>query len=276
MDNMNFWREATSEEVKSIQFSILKYVRDFCIENNIRFFLMYGTLLGAVRHKGYIPWDDDVDICMLKDDYKKFVRIFNERQKQYKVYSRENDETFPYYFAKIVDTSTKLCEYVDGHDINLGINIDLFLLDAIPNDSQKRAKLFKKLSSIKKRMDLKSIDKRIKRVWYKKLGIEILSFLFRKKRAEYCWEIQRAVEKYQESDAKNVYEMMSPYGLRSILSLDFFENTAQLEFEGEMFPAPIEYKAVLQALYGDYMTPPPKDKQVTHHSYKAYLKGNQK
>ncbi|MBQ8907584.1 MAG: LicD family protein [Clostridia bacterium] len=272
MDSVSAWREATVEEVKAIQLNILKCVKEFCTENNIRFFLMYGTLLGAVRHKGYIPWDDDVDICMLKEDYKKFTQLFNASQERYRVYSREIDKTFPYYFAKIVDTDTRLSEFIDGKSVDLGINVDLFLLDTIPSDLKKRSDMFKKVKKIKKKMSFTTIDTTRKRVWYKQLYIKIMRLLLRKKRAEYCWDIQRTVEKYQEPFDDSLYEMMSPYGLKSILALEWFSNTCELEFEGALFPAPTDYKAILQALYGDYMIQPPKEKQITHHIYKAYLK----
>lgn len=276
MDNMNIWREASVSEVKSIQLKILTTVRDFCEKNNIQFFLMYGTLLGAVRHKGYIPWDDDVDICMLKDDYKKFVRLFNCKQSQYQVYDREIDKTFPYYFAKIADTNTKLCEFIDGKLIDLGINIDLFLLDTIPNDSKQRLKMFKKVYNIRRKMIFTTIDKTQKRVWYKEMILRVSEFFPWKQTADYCWDVQRVVEKYRDANSDSVFEMMSPYGLKSILPLKYFTSTCELDFEGEMFPVPAEYDLVLRALYGDYLTLPPKDKQITHHSYRAYLKDSVK
>ena len=156
MIDTTIWRDATDEEIKSIQRNILTAVRDFCLQNNIRFFLMYGTLLGAVRHKGYIPWDDDVDICMLKDDYLKFIQTFHTKQNRYQVMSRVIDTDFPYYYAKIVDPNSKLCEMIDGEMFELGINIDLFLLDAIPNDPSDRAKMFKKVFKVRRKMAFNS------------------------------------------------------------------------------------------------------------------------
>ena len=97
-------KEINVEELKQIQLNILKFVDKFCKENNLKYYLAYGTLLGAVRHKGYIPWDDDIDIIMFREDYEKFVTTFKDVN--YKVFATEVNSKYPYPFAKVGDTRT--------------------------------------------------------------------------------------------------------------------------------------------------------------------------
>lgn len=103
-------REILLDELKDRQIAILDVVDAFCRENNINYWLDSGTLLGAIRHGGYIPWDDDIDIGMLRPDYDRFLAMFNKLNKQYQVFSVENDINFPYPFGKVLDTHTVLYE----------------------------------------------------------------------------------------------------------------------------------------------------------------------
>lgn len=100
------------DELKQIQFDILVAVHDFCVEHDLKYTLAFGTLLGAVRHKGYIPWDDDIDIAMCRKDYDFFVSHFNGTSDFYKVYDIRTDEDYVYGFAKVADTRTVLVENV--------------------------------------------------------------------------------------------------------------------------------------------------------------------
>ena len=98
------------DELKKIQINILDQVADFCNKNDISYWLDCGTLLGAVRHKGYIPWDDDVDIGMFRSDFDRFLNLFNQSNERYKVYNIENNNEFYYPFGKVLDTTTILYE----------------------------------------------------------------------------------------------------------------------------------------------------------------------
>ena len=147
---MNFEKSVPVEEQKKIALDILLDIAEFCDEHGLRYFLAYGTLIGAVRHMGYIPWDDDIDIQMPREDYNKLVEIYNEQKKneRYELidpYSKKSRHTF----VNVVDTRTvKLepnVEYKFGY---FGIDIDIFPLDGMPSDDVKYNEWHKALQKI--------------------------------------------------------------------------------------------------------------------------------
>jgi len=276
MDNKNQdWHEASIEEMKDIQINILKAVSDFCKLNGITFFLMYGSLLGAVRHKGFIPWDDDVDICMMRPDYERFINIFNVKQDRYIVRSRMIDQTFPYYFAKIIDPQTRLEEIIDQKSFDVGINIDLFPLELVPSDRKQQKKMWKDIMKIKSKIAFLNIDRMKPRAWYKKSIIELANkFYVKNSLAELYKILQDVVIKYSYFPSDSVIEVMTPYGRNSILSKSLFDQAILAPFEDMYVPIPAGYDAILTKLYGNYMVPPSKEKRISNHTYRAYIKND--
>ena len=135
-------RELTLDEIKKLQLDILDVVAEFCDKNGINYWLNCGTLIGAIRHKGYIPWDDDIDLGMLRPDYDKFMRLFNLEQQRYKAYSVENNKKFCYPFMKVVDTKTLLYEVYEGSNETF-VNVDIFVYDNVVDDEKVIQKMFK-------------------------------------------------------------------------------------------------------------------------------------
>lgn len=131
------------EEIKKIQLEILKYVDQFCSQNNIKYALGYGTLIGAVRHKGFIPWDDDIDIIMRRNDYNRFIELFSKETGRYKVWSHNLQTDYPIPYAKVTDEKTLKLEGTNYY-VERGVDIDVFPLDDLPNDEKAVDKVFKK------------------------------------------------------------------------------------------------------------------------------------
>ena len=98
------------EEIKEIQLALLDYIDETCKKHDIPYFLSYGTMLGAIRHKGMIPWDDDIDIMMPRDDYNRFIKLYNDHNPRYQVYSIENDDSYTYTMAKVFDQETVMID----------------------------------------------------------------------------------------------------------------------------------------------------------------------
>ena len=126
------------EELHQIETDILTAIDEICRKENIRYYLAGGTLLGAVRHKGFIPWDDDIDIAMPRDDYERFLKVMRKgAHPYYKILALEYKEDYPYTFAKVVDTRTRLQEEI-GKDLpEMGVFIDIFPLDGMGDDRDK-------------------------------------------------------------------------------------------------------------------------------------------
>ena len=122
---MNKKKQLTGEEVKQVELGILDYINSICKEHKIEYFLDYGTLLGAIRHKGFIPWDDDIDICMTRKNYERFVSVFSKDDKSnYKLLSMETSSSYYYEFGKVVDTRTVLNETETIELPGMGIWVD--------------------------------------------------------------------------------------------------------------------------------------------------------
>ena len=131
-------KELTIEELKAVELNILKDVAKFCEKHDIKYFLCGGTLLGAIRHKGFIPWDDDIDIAMPREDYERFFKLYNSSNTRYHADSLENNPNWHMSFGRVGDTATVLYEhtlkekYKEYHAF-----IDVFPVDGIPSCSWK-------------------------------------------------------------------------------------------------------------------------------------------
>ena len=134
------------EDVKKIELDILKHIKKICDNNNIKYTLIYGTLLGAVRHKGFIPWDDDVDIALLWPDYIRLMDILAE-DKKYKLYYDMTSSNYFYWFAKLVDDSTICYEPNKPKSSSVGVWVDIFPIIPI-NDSINTTDLIRDISSL--------------------------------------------------------------------------------------------------------------------------------
>ena len=264
-------KELTLDELKAVEFEILKFFDAFCKENNITYYLSHGTLLGAIRYKKFIPWDDDVDLLIPRSDYDRMIKIFKDTER-YRLFAFEKDENYRYPIAKLCDMTTRKDEFGQTNGVELGIDIDLFPLDAWDDDldkAKKEAKYIGKnmfrlaLTKLKKPDSLHPVKRFIK-------GIAMILCKMRGSRY-YIRRIIKASARCPEENSKYLgCKAWCVYGAKGIIPAEVFKETALIEFEGEMFPAPKDYDTYLTCLYGNYLPEPPKEKQKTHHSFKAY------
>ena len=139
-------KEISIKEAQKAMLEILKKIDEICDEQNITYFLMYGTLIGAVRHKGIIPWDDDIDIMMPRDDYDKFINYFLKYQdelKPYELYSQKNRKNYPYIIARISD-SRYILDSKNEKDYGIGLFVDIYPFDGMGNNKEEAIRLGKK------------------------------------------------------------------------------------------------------------------------------------
>ncbi|HJJ41721.1 MAG TPA: LicD family protein [Methanocorpusculum sp.] len=270
-------RELSLDEVKQVQLNILKSVDKFCRENNIKYFLDFGTLLGAVRHKGYIPWDDDIDISMLRKDYERFLSEFNkDRNDSLYALSHRIDPKYSLDFCKIHDSKTKVVDmdtYLKNQ-YNMGINIDLFPIDNVGSDKFNAYKLFKKTLFAQKVRYVQSYKMKLRKNIIKMgvlLILKPISLLFPR---DYCAKkMDKAARTYENEESLYAACICQvEFEKHQVFEKSIFDEIVGLEFEGMKFPAPKNYDAILTAEYGDYMTPPPMAERKSLHDFKAYLR----
>ena len=267
--------ELSVEDVKKYQLDILKVVDAFCKEKGIRYFMGYGTLLGAVRHQGYIPWDDDIDIVMLRKDYDLFVKEFNHNDSNaYELLHSSNSKDFPYEFAKVHNKRTFLKEE-SAIEHDMGINIDVFVLDGVGDEKAYAYEIAKKTKKYEKILSWKYLipNSKKKRPIHKAIGVAFLKMLSKTKTIHECTsKVDQIVKKYSK-EGKYIADICQAYfGEQEILEKSWFNETIELAFEDCKFIAPKEYDKILTTWYGDYMQPPTIEHQVTHHSFIAYTK----
>ena len=266
-------KELSLEEIKKVQLNILKQVAEFCCERGINYSLYGGTLLGAIRHKGYIPWDDDIDISMPRPDYNKFLNDFHLiKDKNLKVHARELNKEYIYPFCKVSDERTLLKEYSDINYV-LGINIDIFPIDGLPANYKECRKLMLKSSISRNFLELKQTKITKNRIWYKN---SILFFskilLYGIPSKIFLNTIERQTRKYKFQNSSFVGNIVWGYGIKERCNKSVYSDYVLVDFENNKLKAMKGYDEYLTNVFGNYMQLPPIEKQVIHHNFKAYLK----
>lgn len=261
----------TNSEIKEIGYKILLDVADFCDENGIQYYLVCGTALGAARHGGFIPWDDDVDIGMPRPDYERFVEMY--RSEAYTVCDTRFDKQYPYAFAKVCDRNTCLVENIEN-PCELGVYIDIFPIDGLPDDERMRKRHLKLIEWDLRVLAWKRISKD-KDVGKLHKVVQVIA-----KTALYFVPVSVLVRKLEYDAKKYPYENSCYVGhfvTKAIWGSDvkpkeFFDDPIRHKFEDKEFWVPGKFDEYLTLEYGDYMKLPPKEKQVAKHDFVAYYK----
>lgn len=266
-------------EIQKIEFDILKRFADVCEKNNLRYYLCGGTLLGAIRHKGFIPWDDDIDILMPRPDFIRFQELSknNIMGNDLKVCSSYlgnlNDP-----FCKIFNINTIMKKEYSEDSFDNHIWIDIFPMDGLPTSEKKVKRIFRKVAvaraivrTIKVRMEISDqISKTKFKAIMKRISQPILRLIGSKRIVAY---IDKLVQKYNFDDSYYVGGIAFGYGPQEKMVREDYVPVVKVEFEGHFFNAPGCWDVYLRNLYGDYMKLPPKEKQVAH-VMKAWIKND--
>lgn len=263
-------REIDISELRERQLDILAEVDRFCKENEITYYLFAGTLLGAIRHQGYIPWDDDIDIMIPRPDYDRFCRLFtsNTLNLPLTVHSLATSATYALPFAKVSDTSTVL--HVESDIVrDIGIYVDVFPLDGWsthPLIRRVQASLVRLLSNA---MLVKHLQRNRKRPRRNDLLLGFLKALLVPVSARRVGLALSSVSKFGTFE-RSKYAGVIVWAYHESVPKAFYGKGVEVTFEDRTYPAPENIDGVLRILYGNYLKLPPESRRVTNHHFVAY------
>ena len=270
-------KELTLPEIQQEALKVLIKFDSLCKEHNWSYFITYGTLLGAVRHKGFIPWDDDVDVQMPREDFDAFSKWCNENAEQikpFKLCCRETVQNYPFGISRFANMDFRYVTTGKGVlPFDIGVFLDVYPFDNYCSTKEKGSKLQKKIEKINRAVPIFITGKcagGVFRTILKQIYHVCLRFT---KPNDYPVkankEILGLIKKY--TNDSDIYVGCPSWTAGCYqYKKEWFAEKSELEFEGHLFPVPAGYDAFLTFMYGDYMQLPPEEKRVPYHEYKIY------
>lgn len=264
-------------QVKEIELNLLKKIDYICKEKGYRYSLAGGSALGCIRHKGFIPWDDDIDILMPRKDYEEFLKYCRDNVKDFYVLACEFDNQYSWINAKVCDSNTYLEEEMGFRmDYKEGVYVDIFPIDGAGNTYEEGIKSFKR-----QRFNLELLNaanwKHFIRSKTRGLIYEPIRFAFyllsRFVNPNHLSnKIESKIKKLDMDNSGYSCCYSGSYREKEVLPSSVFKEYIEMPFEDSMFMIFKDYDKYLGSIYGDYMKLPPENKRVSHHGFTAYRK----
>lgn len=253
-------------QLQSKLLEMLVWLSTYLDENNLTYYVMGGTMLGAVRHQGFIPWDDDVDIVMPREDYEKFIKMLKEPVDHYIVESvNSTARDFIYNYAKFYDMSTSMTDPAKI-PVKRGVFIDIFPLDGIGNTIEESLKNYKKIDFLHGLLAMKNCTFRKGRKPWKNF-VAICGWILPLDRKKLAQKLDRKCAEFSFEDCKYVGYLTSTYRTREIMEKRVYGTPTPYVFEGITVYGPEKFDEYLTKLYHDWRKLPPTDKRCSTHNF---------
>lgn len=259
----DFFVDSKRKKIWAIELDLIRKFDEVCRNNNLKYYMAYGTLLGAVRHKGFVPWDDDIDVMMFRNDYEKLITLSKEFTYPYFLQTPYTDPNYYYSYAKIRnDNTTFVSQTFSFQHFHSGVFLDIFILDNWKKeegmelyDSIRQLNLENSTYMRMTNPNLDEANKERVKKWKKEDPLKVY---------EKTQMLGRSFENCNTDYCADAVQTMYSYG-RNVFPKSLFASEAYLPFENLCLPAPIGYESCLEIIYGNYMEFPPKDKRGTWH-----------
>lgn len=267
------YEKLSFRDTQLVTLELLKRIDQICGELDIQYYIMFGTLIGTIRHKGYIPWDDDIDIGMKKCDYERFVDYFIKNQTKLaplEIHNQKTNKDCFYNISRVVDNTYHL-EF-DGFKYTSGTFVDVYPLEGMGKESDLDywKKRFKKYPMLQRGVFMNCT----KNLWFGKTKLKKvlnLPYMLFSRLVGKQYFINRFNQHKSFTWEESEY-IGTPCWIRDIFRKEDFEEVIRVPFEDTKVWIPKNYDSILRMAYGDYMQLPPEDKRVPHHDYSAYKK----
>lgn len=262
-------REVTFEESRKIQLDILIYFDNWCKQNGLHYSLGEGTLIGAIRHKGFIPWDDDIDLLMPREDYDKFISIY---QGKYRLISLKTEKHWWSCYSRLTDERT-FVKFPNPNENYHGLWISLLPIDNYPDDKNEWI-------ATRKTLNKYFTYGKIKDSWWVKnvsVSRNLMKYLLKFLLLPVSYNLignkcQQILKSFDNRKNRRKGQMACIWHEPWVFDANLIDEFVDVEFEGRLFPVMKGFDAYLREQYGDYMQLPPEEKRVAKHDYKAYWK----
>lgn len=270
----------THLEIQKAAYDVLQRVVKVCEIHNLKYVLAYGTLLGAVRHQNFIPWDDDIDIMMPLEHYMELREILNDNASEHglKLHDSDTNEYYPYLIGRVDDGKTKIVR-TDELDYDIGVFVDIYPIQKLGSSivsARGRAFLLGILSSLYFASTRIKTEPYARGKLHRKAIIRFAQKVGHRRLKKLIYLIAKSASEQKSTDYVAPCIWMSPKSSKNIYSATIFEDCDRLLFGKKKFAVPKYYHMILKNYYGDYMQFPPKELQKPHHEYSAYYRSLKK